>query len=278
MSNAYVSKRVLKVSAVLKYRFFLLYILFTAGFGANASAQTDSMAFIEGGHFMPFYHTSDDSVAVASFYLDKHPVTNGEFLAFVKVNPQWRRSQVKSIFAEPGYLNHWSGDLDLGPRAEQIKDSPVTNVSWFAARAYAQWKGKRLPTLHEWEYAASASRDQPLAGRNKGFVQQILDWYSRPSPTILPAVGQQTPNYYGVYDLHGLIWEWVQDFNTVFISGESRADQGELKQFYCAAGSSAASDIDKENYAAFLRYAFRGSLEADFSVGNLGFRCARDKQ
>jgi formylglycine-generating enzyme required for sulfatase activity len=94
----------------------------------------------------------------------------------------------------------------------------------------------------------------------------------------MPAVGQQAPNYHGVHDMHGLAWEWVQDFNTVFITGESRSDQGELKQFYCAAGSSAAADSDKGNYAAFLRFAFRGSLEADFSVGNLGFRCAKDKE
>jgi formylglycine-generating enzyme required for sulfatase activity len=130
--------------------------------------------------------------------------------------------------------------------------------------------------LDEWEYVAAASEHKPLASRDKGFVQQILDWYSKPNPDVLPAVGQKKPNYYGIYDMHGLIWEWVQNFNTVFISGESRGDQGELKQFYCAAGSSAATDADKENYAAFLRYAFRGSLEADFSVGNLGFRCAKD--
>lgn len=175
-----------------------------------------------------------------------------------------------------GYLKHWSGDLELGLDAGEIKNSPVINVSWFAARAFAKWKGKRLPTLDEWEYVASASGHKPLASRDKEFVQQILDWYSKPNPETLPPVAQNNPNYYGVYDLHGLVWEWVQNFNTVFISGESRGNQGELKQFYCAAGSSAASDADKENYAAFLRYAFRGSLEADFSVGNLGFRLAKD--
>ena len=253
-----------------------LFALFFVGFLGTVSAQSDDMVRIESGTYMPFYSSTDDSVTVESFYLDKYAVTNAEFLEFVDENPKWRRSNIKSVFADKGYLKHWGGDLDLGSDADKIKDSPVTNISWFAARAYAKWKDKRLPTLDEWEYAASASQHNPLASRDKEFVQQILDWYSQPNPEVLPAVGQSKPNYHGIYDMHGLIWEWVQDFNTVFVSGESRGDQGELKQFYCAAGSSAATDADKENYAAFLRYAFRGSLEADFSVGNLGFRCAKD--
>lgn len=261
----------------MNYRLPLIFILFFC-FSVLALAQPDGMERIEGDTFMPFYSSTEDSVTVESFYLDKHAVTNAEFLEFVKANPKWRRSQVKKIFADKGYLKHWAGDLDLGPKEEKVKNSPVTNISWFAARAYAKWKGKRLPTLYEWEYVASASRHKPLASRDKEFVQKILDWYSRPNADTLPAVGRGSPNFHGIHDMHGLIWEWVQDFNTVFVSGESRGDQGELKQFYCAAGSSAASETDKENYAAFLRYAFRGSLEADYSVGNLGFRCAKDNQ
>lgn len=253
---------------------FMVTCLCLLGSGM-ASAQT-GMVRVEGSNFMPFFKTDESEVAVDAFYLDVHPVTNAEFLEFVRENPEWRRSQLKSIFSEEGYLKHWAGDLDLGPDAEMIKNSPVTNVSWFAARAYAKWRGKRLPTLYEWEYAASASTDRPIANRDSQFIREILDWYSTPNPPVLPAVGRDEPNYHGIHNMHGLIWEWVQDFNTVFISGESRADQGELKKFFCAAGSSAATDADKGNYAAFLRYAFRGSLEADFSVGNLGFRCAKD--
>jgi formylglycine-generating enzyme len=258
------------------YRIIQLVILIIIGMTISLSAQSGDMAFVEGGEYLPFYSFSEDSVYVESFYLDKYPVTNDEYLEFVTANPEWRRSQIKKIFADEGYLKKWAGDLDLGPDAGKIKNSPVTNVSWFAARAYASWMGKRLPTLDEWEYAASASKDKPMAARDEMFVQTIMDWYSQPNPAILPAVGENDANYYDVHDLHGLIWEWVLDFNTVFISGESRADQGDLKQFFCAAGSAAASDADKGNYAAFLRYAFRGSLEADFSVGNLGFRLAMD--
>lgn len=259
------------------YRILLLSLWFFAAFlWVGAEAQPSGMVLVEEGTYMPFYSSSKDSITVEPFYIDKYAVTNGQFLEFVKANPKWRRSNVKTIFADQGYLKHWSADLDLGPNADEIRQSPVTNISWFAARAYAKWKGKRLPTLEEWEYVASANQNKPLASRDEEFVSKILNWYSRPNPEYLPRVGMNEPNYHGVYDLHGLIWEWVQDFNTVFITGESRADQGELKQFYCAAGSSVSSDVDKENYAAFLRYAFRGSLEAAYTVNNLGFRCAKD--
>jgi formylglycine-generating enzyme required for sulfatase activity len=257
------------------YRKFLMHLIIVLyGLSFSAIAQPEGMVTIERGTFMPFYSSTEDSTTVESFYMDTHPVTNADFLEFVKENEKWRRSQVKSVFADEDYLRHWKGELELG---KVNPNAPVTNVTWFAARAYAKWKGKRLPTQDGWECVASASASKPLASRDKEFVQQILNWYSRPNPEQMPPVGSGEPNYHGVYNMHGLIWEWVQDFNTVFVSGESRADQGELKQFFCAAGSSAASDSDKGNYAAFLRYAFRGSLEADFSVGNLGFRCARDK-
>ncbi|MDZ7772179.1 MAG: formylglycine-generating enzyme family protein [Balneolaceae bacterium] len=256
----------------MTYRILLALLL--SGLTFAAQAQPEGMVRVEAGSYLPFFSSSGDSVRVDDFYLDTHPVTNAEFLAFVRQNKKWRRSQVQGIFAAEGYLTHWEGDLTLGESVHP--QSPVTNVSWFAARAYARWKGRRLPTLDEWEYAASASADRALASRDPDFSQKILDWYSRPSPETMPAVGQSEENVHGLFDLHGLIWEWVRDFNTVFISGESRADQGELKQFYCAAGSAAAADSDKENYAAFLRFAMRGSLEADFAVSNMGFRCARD--
>ncbi|MFH5885219.1 formylglycine-generating enzyme family protein [Halalkalibaculum sp. DA3122] len=258
------------------YSLFILAVFLWGLLYQSAPAQPEGMVAVEQDTFMPFYSSTGDSVTVDPFYIDIHPVTNAEFLEFVKENEKWRRSRVKSVFAGDSYLRHWATDLELGRNVHA--DSPVTNVSWFAARAYARWKGTRLPTLDEWEYVASASAVKPLASRDKAFVSKILDWYSRPNPDQMPAVGERQPNYHGVHDMHGLIWEWVQDFNTVFITGESRADEGELKQFYCAAGSSAAADSDKANYAAFLRYAFRGSLEADFAVGNLGFRCARDKE
>ena len=77
--------------------------------------------------------------------------------------------------------------------------------------------------------------------------------------------------------MHGSVWEWVSDFNTALVTGESRQDAGLERDLFCGAGSLAASEQQRRNYAAFIRFAFRGSLQGNYSVNNLGFRCARDK-
>ena len=251
----------------------LTFILLAGSLYAQQTEYED-MVRVNGGTYLPFYTPDDEQIRVEPFYIDKYHVTNQEFLNFVTENPEWRKSQIKSVFADEGYLRHWAGDLDLGSDAEKIRNSPVTNVSWFAARAYAKWKEKRLPKLDEWEYVASASEYEPIAHRDSSFVNRVLGWYSQPQPETLPAVGSGSPNFYGIYNLHGQVWEWVQDFNTVFITGESRDGGGTNRQFYCAAGAATASDT--ENYAAFIRFAFRGSLEASYTVKNLGFRLAKD--
>jgi sulfatase modifying factor 1 len=64
----------------------------------------------------------------------------------------------------------------------------------------------------------------------------------------------------------------VADFNSIIMAGDSRSNSAINRDLFCASGALAA--IDKENYAAYMRYAFRGSLKAKYTVSNLGFRCA----
>jgi len=202
-------------------------------------------------------------VEVAPFDLDEFPVTNAEFLRFVQDHPEWQRSNIKRVFADSPYLSHWSSDLDPGQNAPP--DSPVVQVSWFAARAFAASHGKRLPTLAEWEWAARADEANNVA--------YILAWYGKPVRGPLPSVGSTFRNRRGLWDMHGLIWEWVDDFNTALVTGESRADVGLERDLFCGSGALGVSSFD--DYAAFMRYAFRSSLKADYTVPNLGFRCAR---
>jgi formylglycine-generating enzyme required for sulfatase activity len=66
-------------------------------------------------------------VRVRTSLLQRHPVTNGEFLAFVTAQPQWRRGAVAVVLADAGYLGRWAGPLDPGPSAAASR--PVTEVS-----------------------------------------------------------------------------------------------------------------------------------------------------
>lgn len=239
----------------------------------SADTPPAGMTLVPAGRYTPLFRAEKDpkDVPVPRFWLDILPVTNGDYLEFVRVHPKWRRSQVKRIFADAEYLRRWAGDLDPGTNAPV--NAPVTHVSWFAAKAYCAWKGKRLPTTAEWEYAAAASPNCADGEKDPEFVRQIRHWYSTPSPESLPPVGRGRTNVFGVHDLHGLTWEWVADFNTAMVTGDARGDTGLDRQLFCGSGSEGAKDTS--NFPAFMRYGFRSSLKAGYTVHNLGFRGAR---
>lgn len=234
---------------------------------------TTEMVDIMGGEYVPLYGRDSLRQHVTDLSMDVYPVTNQNYTAFVKKNSRWRKSQIKKIFADDNYLMHWQNDTTLGMSMDQ--QSPVTNVSWYAAKAYCECQGKRMPTVDEWEYAAMADQELADARKISSYNQYILDWYEKPKTFINP-VGKTFKNYWGVYDLHGLAWEWTSDFSSTLLTGESRNDVSSDKNLFCGSGSLKASDL--MNYAAFLRYAFRSSVQANYAVQNLGFRCVKDRQ
>jgi len=244
---------------------------------APAIAGADpGWASLPGGEFRSvlLYEDTGGVVNVAPFDLQRLPVTNAQYLAFVTQHPQWQRGRAPTVFAEPRYLELWRGPLDPGPKATPAQ--PVVQVSWFAAKAYCETQGARLPTWSEWEYAAAADATRADARSDPAWRERILAWYSVPSGSALPGVGRSPADVHGVKDLHGLVWEWVEDHSAMLVSGDNR-DQGdpELLRF-CGAG--ALSMDDRENYAVLMRVAMLSALEADDTTRNLGFRCARDPQ
>ncbi|MBP8256445.1 MAG: SUMF1/EgtB/PvdO family nonheme iron enzyme, partial [Opitutaceae bacterium] len=128
-----------------------------AGEPASPAPSSAGMVLVPAGSLAPFLREERglDRVPVPAFWLDRLPVTTGEYLGFVRENPPWRRSQVRRLFADQGYLAGWSDDLTPSAAGNGDLRQPVTQVSWFAARAYASWKGLRLPSTLEWERAAS---------------------------------------------------------------------------------------------------------------------------
>lgn len=235
---------------------------------------SDETAPIEGGKFRSVLPPMEgvSEVFVEDFVLDSKPVTNQEFLAFVTRNPEWRRGNAGSLFADENYLVHWSGPLSLGNNT--IEQQPVVNVSWFAARSYCEAQGGRLPTWYEWEFVAAASDTQRDARNNPAWRQEILGWYSQTGGKVLPDVGRNAANVYGVQDMHGLVWEWVEDFNALLVSSDNREQGGADKLQFCGAG--AATMEEKENYAILMRTAMLSSLAGRDTTRNMGFRCAYD--
>lgn len=235
-------------------------------------AAAAEYAALPGGTFTSVLPADGKAAAaqVAPFRLRTELVTNGEFLAFVKAHPEWRRDKVAGILADARYLTQWAGADELGEQA--LPRQPVTRVSWFAAQAYCESEGARLPSWYEWEFAAAADASRRDARADPAWRENILGWYSRPSNAALPAVGG-TANVYGVRDMNGLVWEWVDDFNALMVASDSRqqGDPDLLK--FCGAG--AISLQEKENYAVLMRIAMLSALKAADTTNNLGFRCAK---
>ena len=203
--------------------------------------------------------------------MDVYPVTNKEYIDFIKKYPKWKKSKVIKLFADESYLRAWKSDTILNEN--QKENSPITQVSWFAAKDYCDCLGKRLPTVDEWEYVAMANKKIPDARQLKEYNAFILSWYEKPK-SFNQTIGSTFKNFWNVYDLHGLVWEWTSDFNSVLVSGESRKDVDTDNNLFC--GSAAVNATDLMNYAAFMRYAIRGSLKAKYTMKNLGFRCVKD--
>lgn len=232
-----------------------------------SSALAGDVASLPGGRFAPLFglDVGQEAFTVRAFRLDVRPVSRADFAAFLDEQPRWRKAKAPKTLVDDRYLATFK---PTPPNA------PVTEVSYFAARAYCAWRGGRLPSTLEWEYAAAADETRADASRAPDFVQRILDWYGKPNrPDDLLQPGSPR-NFFGVEALHGLVWEWTDDFNALFVSGDNRQDGDKSAQFTC--GSGATGSARREDYAAFMRYAMRSSLTARGTLPRLGFRCAYD--
>lgn len=249
-----------------------------AGPVGSSGGSPTPLARIPAGRWRPLYRTAsvarsapppgaDPAPAseVAAFELEIVPVSNADFLRFVEAVPAWRRSRAPALVAAPSYLAHWAGDVQLGAASPT---GPVTRVSWFAARAYARWVGRRLPTTAEWERAA-VSLDAAGAP-DRDLAERALRWCS--TLDLLTEVGSTPADLHGVRDLHTL-WEWTEDWNASLLSGEQRGAAGDGGRF-CGGGALGATRRD--DMPAFMREALRGSLEGRDALASLGFRCAAD--
>jgi formylglycine-generating enzyme len=229
-------------------------------------------AALPGGTFTTVLPPSAKSkvTKVAPFRLDRSLVSNAEYAKFLRTHPEWQRGNVPALFADAGYLAGWYRATQPG---DALARKPVTQVSWFAANAYCEAQAKRLPRWYEWEYAAAASDKVPDARADATWRQEILDWYARSARGPLPDAGISPPNYFGIHDLHGVAWEWVEDAGGMLVSDDGR-EQGDGGTRFCGAG--ATTFEQKENYAMLMRIAMLSSMKAAYTSSSMSFRCAAD--
>lgn len=217
------------------------------------------MATIPAGTHRRLYGA--EKVRIGRFALDREEVSRADFLAFVKSNPEWRKSAVTRQNANRSYLADWTSDLDAGAELER----PVTSVSWFAADAYCKAQGRRLPSVDEWEFAAAAGEP--------AFFNRLIRIYAERAVSSRKPVSTGFRNIYGVRGLHDRAWEWTSDFKPEADPHHDHAAmKGHVHTMSCA--SSAIGAANPDNYPAFMRYAVRAGLDRRSTMSTLGFRCA----
>ena len=222
------------------------------------------------------------TVHLDAFLMDKYEVTNAQFKAFVDANPEWQKDNIEDRFHDGYYLWHWSGTNYPFGRA----DHPVVYVSWYAAMAYAEWAGKRLPTEAEWEYAARGG----LAGKKYPWGDTITDAdanYALNVESDMTPVGAYAANGYGLYDMAGNVYEWCldaydEDFYAASDDSRNPIAGGmtvqELRENFTSIPSGSRRVLrggSSGSVAQFVRVADRDRLTPTTTDSRSGFRCVR---
>jgi formylglycine-generating enzyme required for sulfatase activity len=183
------------------------------------------------------------------FLLGKYQVTNQEYQRFLEANPKVQ---------PPG---EWSNSQFNDPQ------QPVVGVSWEEAQVFCRWAGGRLPTEGEWEYACQAgSQGRYCFGDDEAKLGDYA-WYYQNSGNKTHPVGQKQPNAWGLYDVHGNVWEWCQDWYGAYSSKSVSDPQGP------ATGSNRVIRGGCwDGPASYCRSAQRGRDDPSFRHYSVGFR------
>ena len=221
--------------ALLTGCFFILLVFFaTGGLCQQSSAGAEApenMITIPRGWFVmglsegDFNERPEHDVFLDTFKIDKYEVSAQEFAEFLneKGNPGNKYFSIDEYSTIIGVSSVNGRDLATQQNPERYiprkgyENYPANNVSWFGAEAYCRWKGKRLPTEAEWEKAARGEDKRVYPWGNSypdaAKARYNQRWEEKGFKVMVPVDSlDQGVSYYGVYNMAGNVWEWLNDW------------------------------------------------------------------
>lgn len=208
-------------------------------------------------------------VVLPSYAIDKHPVTNEQFMRFLEVMGGEKDNAHQDIIRlKDSRIKRSAGKLNI---ESGYGKHPVVGVTWYGAVAYAKWVGKRLPTEAEWEIAARGGAENALYATGDDIEKSEANFFS--SDTI--AVMSYPPNGYGLFDMAGNVYEWCQDwygYNYYEASvQEPENPKGPWQGVYRVLRGGCWKSLKED-----LRCSKRHRNNPGAVNGTYGFRCAAD--
>lgn len=287
------------------------------------SGTTENMTKLEGGLFLMGTDIDEGfpadgegpirEITLDPYYIDMYPVTNAQFVDFVKATGYRTDSErlgwsfvfqghiraeqyaelVEAMVPGASWWCKVNGACWLHPEGpdsnvESRPTHPVVHVSWHDAQAYCRWAGKRLPTEAEWEYAARGALEQKLYPWGDELTpggQHLCNIWQGTFPVLdLAEDGYSSPapvhaypaNGYGLYTMTGNTWEWCGDwFHPTYHIVTTRTNPVGPRHGV-AKVMRGGSYLCHRSYCNRYRVAARTSNTPDSAATNIGFRCARD--
>ena len=202
----------------------------------------------------------EHSMELKPFYMDRYPVTNGEFKRFLEAAKYHPRD-------DHNFLRDWKD----GSYPEGWAERPVTWVSLEDAREYARWAGKRLPNEWEWQYAAQGTdgRLYPWGNEWDEAAAPVADKVTRLTAPDEVRAHPRGASPFGVMDMVGNVWQWTNEFqdehtrSATLRGGSYYQPQGSMWYFPQA--------YQLNQHSKYLLMA-----PSEDRAGTIGFRCAAD--
>ena len=267
----------------------------------NEGETPDGMIAIDGGNVRIGSEEGFDQerpmfwARVRPFYMDKSPVTVGEFRKFIEATGYETEAD---RYGNAGIIHESTGknwilkdsanwEYPLGKDFPKAADNhPVTQVSWYDASAYAKWAGKRLPHEIEWEHAARNARNSRTIypwgndlNDQTGYkanvwngifpeYNKVEDGFAETSP-----VGQFGETPLGLTDMSGNVWEWCSNYYFDYRGLILEDFKGGIKKEKAQRGG---SFLCEPTWCHGYRVSGRSSSSPETSLFHVGFRCVKD--